>query len=124
MIIEYFYSHKSSPLYLITRSATVAADEIIIIIIIIIIIMAESVSTWSMRTSTTDSVGIVVGNDMVVIRQMSRLVAVHLLSRCRPSGHQGKNKNYGLSHSSQQGEKWKLWCFRVIPGATLKKYGC
>ena len=44
MIIEYFYSHKSSPLYLITRSATVAA-------------MAESVSTWCMRTSKTDSVG-------------------------------------------------------------------
>ena len=44
MIIEYFYSHKSSPLYLITRSATVAA-------------MAESVSTWSMRTPKTDSVG-------------------------------------------------------------------
>ena len=44
MIIEYFYSHKRSPLYLITRSATVAA-------------MAESVSTWSMRTPKTDSVG-------------------------------------------------------------------
>ena len=43
MIIEYFYSHKSSPLHLITRSATVAA-------------MAESVSTWSMRTPKTDSV--------------------------------------------------------------------
>ena len=25
MIIEYFYSHKSSPLYFISRSATVAA---------------------------------------------------------------------------------------------------
>ena len=44
MIIEYFYSHKSSPLHLITRSATVAA-------------MAESVSIWSMRTPKTDSVG-------------------------------------------------------------------
>ena len=44
MIIEYFYSHKSSPIYLITRSATVAN-------------MAESVSTWSMRTPKTDSVG-------------------------------------------------------------------
>ena len=44
MIIEYFYSHKRSPLYLITRSATVAA-------------MADSVSTWSMRTPKTDSVG-------------------------------------------------------------------
>ena len=44
MIIEYFYSHKRSPLHLITRSATVAA-------------MAASVSTWSMRTPKTDSVG-------------------------------------------------------------------
>ena len=44
MIIEYFYSHKRSPLYLITKSSTVAA-------------MAESVSTWSMRTPKTDSVG-------------------------------------------------------------------
>ena len=44
MIIEYFYSHKRGPLYLLTRSATVAA-------------MAESVSTWSMRTPKTDSVG-------------------------------------------------------------------
>ena len=43
MIIEYFYSHKSRPLHLITRSATVAA-------------MAESVSTWSMPTPKTDSV--------------------------------------------------------------------
>ena len=41
---EYFYSHKRSPLYLITRSATVAA-------------MAESVSISSMRTPKTDSVG-------------------------------------------------------------------
>ena len=31
-----------------------------------------------------------VGNDIVVIRQMSLLVVVHLLSRYRPSGHQGK----------------------------------
>ena len=30
-----------------------------------------------------------VGNDIVGIRQMSLLVVVHLLSRCRPSGHQG-----------------------------------
>ena len=37
MIIEYFYSHKSSRLFLITRRATVAA-------------MAESVSIWSMCT--------------------------------------------------------------------------
>ena len=51
-----------------------------------------------------------VGNDIVVIRQMSLLVIVNLLSRCRPSGHQGKNENYGVSDSSQQGEKWKLWC--------------
>ena len=43
-----------------------------------------------------------VGNDIVVIRQMSLLVVVHLLSRCRPSGHQGKNENYGASDSSQQ----------------------
>ena len=33
-----------------------------------------------------------VGNDIVVMRQMSLLVVVHLLSRCRPSGHQGKTK--------------------------------
>ena len=38
-----------------------------------------------------------VGNDIVVIRQMSLSVLVHLLSRCRPSGHQGKNENYGVS---------------------------
>ena len=44
---QVFYSHKRSPLYLITRSATVAA-------------MAESVSTWSMRTPKTDSVGRVI----------------------------------------------------------------
>ena len=31
-----------------------------------------------------------VGNDIVGFRQMSLLVVVHLLSRCRPSGHQGK----------------------------------
>ena len=50
-----------------------------------------------------------VGNDIVGIRQMSLLVVVHLLSRCRPSGHQGekimvfqtlvnreKNGNYGV----------------------------
>ena len=43
-----------------------------------------------------------VGNDIVGIRQMSLLVVVHLLSRCRPSGHQGKNEN-GVSDSSQQG---------------------
>ena len=53
-----------------------------------------------------------VGNDIVVIRQMSLLVVVHLLSRCRPSGHQGKkNENYVVSDSSQQGKTWKLWCF-------------
>ena len=51
-----------------------------------------------------------VGNDIVVIPQMSLLVVVHLLSRCRPSGHQGKNENYGVSDSSQQGYKCKLWC--------------
>ena len=46
---------------------------------------------------------------------MSLLVVVHLVSRCRPSGHQGeKRKNYGVSDSSQQGEKWKLWCFRLF----------
>ena len=54
MIIEYCYSHTSSPLYLITRSATVAA-------------MAESVSTWSMRTSKTDSVGRVQHRAMDII---------------------------------------------------------
>ena len=57
MIIEYFYSHKSSPLYLITRSATVAA-------------MAESVSTWSMRTSKTDSAGRVAGPNTVSTRMI------------------------------------------------------
>ena len=55
-----------------------------------------------------------VGNDIVGIRQMSLLVVVHLLSRCRPSGHQGKNENYGVSDSSQQGYKWKLWCFMLF----------
>ena len=35
-----------------------------------------------------------VGNDIVVIHQMSLLVVVHLLSRCRP---------YSVSDSSQQG---------------------
>ena len=30
------------------------------------------------------------GNDIVGIRQMSLLVVIHLLSRCRPSGHPGK----------------------------------
>ena len=45
-----------------------------------------------------------VGNNIVVIRQMSLLVVVHLLSRCRPSGHQGKNENNGVSDSSKQGE--------------------
>ena len=44
-----------------------------------------------------------VGNDIVGIRQMSLLVVVHFLS-----------KNYGVSDSSQQGEKWKLWCFRLL----------
>ena len=38
-----------------------------------------------------------VGNDIVVIRQMSLLVVVH--------------ENYGVSDSSQQGKTWKLWCF-------------
>ena len=56
-----------------------------------------------------------VGNAIVGIRQMSLLVVVHLFSRCRPSGHQGKkNENYGVSDSSQNGEKWKLWCFRLF----------
>ena len=45
-----------------------------------------------------------VGNDIVVIRQMSLLVVVHLVTR-------GKNENYGVSDSSQQGKTWKLWCF-------------
>ena len=45
-----------------------------------------------------------VSNDIVGIRKMSLLVVVHLLSRCRPSGHQGENENYGVSDSSQQGE--------------------
>ena len=40
------------------------------------------------------------GNDIVGIRQMSLLVVIHLLSRCRPSGHQGKKR--------------KLWCFRLL----------
>ena len=47
------------------------------------------------------------GNDIVGIRQMSLLVVIHLLSRCRPSGHQGKKINYGVSNSCQQAEKWK-----------------
>ena len=52
-----------------------------------------------------------VGNDIVGIRQVSLfLVVFHLLSRCRPSSHQGKNGNYGVSCSSQQGDKLKLWC--------------
>ena len=38
-----------------------------------------------------------VGNAIVVIRQMSLLVVVH--------------ENYGVSDSSQQGKTWKLWCF-------------
>ena len=42
-----FLLSQRTSLYLITRSATVAA-------------MAESVSTWSMRTPKTDSVGRVV----------------------------------------------------------------
>ena len=54
-----------------------------------------------------------VGNDIVGIRQMSLLVVVHLLSRC-PSGHQEGKENYGVSDSSQQGEKWKLWCFMLF----------
>ena len=52
-----------------------------------------------------------VGNDIIGIRQMSLLVVVHFLSRCRPAGHQGpktkimvfqtlvnreKNENYGV----------------------------
>ena len=45
-----------------------------------------------------------VGNDIVGIRHTSLLVVVHLLSRCRPSGHQGKKENHGVSYSSQQGE--------------------
>ena len=51
-----------------------------------------------------------VGNYIVGIRQMSLLVVVHLLSRC----HQGKNDNYGVSDSSQQGKQWKLWCLRLF----------
>ena len=38
-----------------------------------------------------------VGNDIVVIRQMSLLVVVH--------------ENYGVSDSSRQGKTLKLWCF-------------
>ena len=63
MLIEYFYSHKSSPLYLITRSATVAAME-------------ESVSTWSMRTPKTDSVGRVLPVYIVVIWSCDPLTVV------------------------------------------------
>ena len=55
-----------------------------------------------------------VGNNIVGIRQMSLLVVVHLLNRCRPSGHQGKNENYGVLDSSQQGEQWKFLCFRLF----------
>ena len=47
------------------------------------------------------------GNDIVDIHQVSLLVVFHLLSRCRPSSHQGKNGNYGVSGSSQHEEKWK-----------------
>ena len=56
-----------------------------------------------------------VGNDIVGIHQMPLLVIFHLLSRCRPSIHQReKNGNYGVSNSSQQGEKWKLWRLRPL----------
>ena len=55
-----------------------------------------------------------VGNDIVGIDQVSLLVVFRLLSRCRSSGHQGKNGNYGVSGSGQQGDKWKLWCFRPL----------
>ena len=44
-----------------------------------------------------------VGNDIVGIRQVSLLVVFHLISGCRPSSDQGKNGNYGVSSTSQQG---------------------
>ena len=68
MIIENFYYHKSSPLYLNTKSATVAD-------------MAESLSIWSMRTPKIDSVGRVWNSMGALIRVYCTKAFVTLLHK-------------------------------------------
>ena len=72
-----------------------------------------------------------VGNDIVGIRQMSLLVVIHLLSRCRPPGHQGKKTKImvfqTLVNRQKNGNDGVLCFFctliifasSVIPGVTL-----
>ena len=55
------------------------------------------------------------GNDIIDIHQMSLLVVNSFAQQVSSLWSPGeKNENYGVSDSSQQAEKWKLWCFMLF----------